>query len=293
MASDDFSSPNIQPDIIKVSSNLVVVPASVTDEAGRMIPNLTIGDFRIKEDGKLVEVAKMAAMGQSPLNLMLLFDLSGSISSSFEFEQAAAIRFLTKIWKTGDAVSIVAFKDKPNIYLHNGHNLSEALQSLRSLRPTQSSTAFYDSVLLSARILKQSTDMETLRVLIVFSDGADNRSDHARTDALKEIQRLNTIFYAINPSGASMQLNEIDADGQEDLMTLAAATGGSAFISDQSSDLDAIFYKIESELRAQYLLSYYSPDSHPPDTFHRIEVTLPDKPDLKIHARHGYRTNIK
>jgi Ca-activated chloride channel family protein len=280
--------PRIQSPVIRVSSNLVTVPVSVTDAAGHAVCDLAIGDFRIAEDGNPETISKLAEAGQSPLQLALLFDLSGSVNSRFDFEQQAATRFLEKVWKPGDAISIIAFSEKPQICLRRSGSLPEALQVLSRLRPTESATAFFDSVVLSARILNQSAMPETRQAEIVLSDGADDASDCSIAEALREVERSDTLFYSVNPSGASVRLNQINRKGQEYLASLAAATGGTAFVSDRTADLDAIFGRIAAELRAQYLLSYYSTNSHFDGKFRRIEVSVPQRPNLRIRARQGY-----
>jgi Ca-activated chloride channel homolog len=274
--------------VIRISTNLISVPVSVTDVEGHAIRNLTIGDFSIAEDGNPVAISKMAEANQSSLHLALIFDLSGSLRSRFEFEQQAATRFLQKVWKHGDAISIISFSEKPEIRLGNAGVLSAAMQALQQLQPTQEATAFFDAVAYSAHMLHQSATPETRQATIALSDGSDNRSDSSLADALSAVQRFDTIFYSINPSGASVQLNAINFKGQEDLAQLAIATGGSAFVSDKPADLDGIFSKIAGELRTQYLLSYYSPNVHPDGKFRKIAVSIPQMPDLKIHARQGY-----
>ena len=273
---------------IRVSSSLVSVPVSITDAAGCAVQDLSLEDFRIAEDGKPVEISRITQAYQSPLQLALLFDLSGSVHSRFEFEQQAATRFLEKVWKPGDTISIVAFSEQPAIHLRSGRTLPEAFQQLRRLEPTQVATAFYDTVIFASRMLRQTAMPETRQAQIVLSDGADNRSDLGIPDALNEVQHSDTIFYSINPSGASVRLNAINRKGQEDLSALANATGGAAFVSDQSADLDGIFDRIATELRTQYLLSYYSPHNLPDGKFLPIEVTTPQKPSLRIRARQGY-----
>lgn len=291
VSEDDILTAAVAPkssNTIRVSSSLVSVPVSITDASGCAVHDLQIEDFRISEDGRPVEISKIAEAYQSPLQLALLFDLSGSVHSRFEFEQQAATRFLEKVWKPGDTISIVAFSEQPAIHLRNGRTLPEALHQLQRLEPTQIATAFFDTVVFASRMLHQTATPETRQAQIVLSDGADNRSDLGIPDALKEVQHSDTIFYSINPSGASVRLNAINRKGQEDLSALATATGGAAFVSDQSADLDGIFDRIATELRAQYLLSYYSPHNLPDGKFLSIEVTTPQKTSLRIRARQGY-----
>ncbi len=77
------------------------MPVSVTDSEGHAIGNLGIQDFLVEEDGRPETVSRIAEAGRSPLRLALLFDLSGSVHSRFDFEQQAAIRFLEKVWRPG------------------------------------------------------------------------------------------------------------------------------------------------------------------------------------------------
>jgi Ca-activated chloride channel homolog len=276
------------PSVIRVSTNLVMVPVSVTDAEGRVVQNLQEDDFQIAEEGKPEPISRMAEAGQSPLQIALLFDLSGSVNHRFEFELQAATRFLEKVWKPGDTVTIIAFNDDPQIILRNSKSLEDALQDLQKLQPTESATAFYDSVAESAKLLRKSAVPETRQAEIVLSDGEDNRSDGTIVDAIREVQRSDAIFYSINPGGRSIRLNEISMKGQQDLTALANETGGTAFVSDQVGDLDGIFGRIATELRAQYLLGYYSSNPRLDGKFRRIGVSIPKRPDLRVRARQGY-----
>ena len=66
-ATDNNNQPPVG-SVIRVNSNLVSVPISVTDVSGRGITDLLIDDFRITEDGKPAEISRLASSGQSNLN---------------------------------------------------------------------------------------------------------------------------------------------------------------------------------------------------------------------------------
>jgi Mg-chelatase subunit ChlD len=110
------------------------------------------------------------------------------------------MRFLQKVWRPGDTVTIVTFTDYARIRLQDWDSLSDALGILLSIKPTEKPTAFYDAVVLSARALRQSARPETRQAIVVLSDGEDNRSRHSLSDTLSEIQHADTVFYSINPA---------------------------------------------------------------------------------------------
>src|SRR5262249_51093691 len=149
--------------------------------------------------------------------------------------------------------------------------------------------AFFDSVVEAAQYLGKTAEGGARRAMVVISDGEDTLSqNYGQTDALKELQRADCLFYSINPNGPSIRLNKISLRGQEGMVTLASATGGVAFLPDSFEDLDKVFRQITAELQAQYLLGYYSPDERADGGFRRIVVRVNKRPDLRVRARQGY-----
>jgi Ca-activated chloride channel family protein len=86
-------------EVIRVTSNLVVVPVSVTNERGEPVQGLKAADFRLEEEGRAQEVTNVGDADQVPLDIAILFDVSSSIRERFEFEQhrrAAQTRTTTR-----------------------------------------------------------------------------------------------------------------------------------------------------------------------------------------------------
>ena len=57
--------------------------------------------------------------------------------------------------------------------------------------------------------------------------------------------------------------------------------------------LTVSFMRIAAELRAQYLLSYYSANSRIDGKYRRISVSIPNRNDLRIRTRRGYYASPK
>jgi Ca-activated chloride channel homolog len=275
--------------VIRVSSDLVLVPVSVTDEAGRPVPDLTESDFRILEDGRPQTVVRMDEPGQSPVELALLIDVSGSVKGRFEFEQAAGSAFLNKIVGAERRVTVFAVGSQVRQVQPRTDRAEDAVAGLNAISPTQETTAFFDAVAEAARQLRLTAPSDARRAVMVISDGEDNDSvGHDFQSALRELQLSDALFYAINPAGSAVRLNRVSRAAQRTMEELAAATGGAAYLPENLENLPDIFDRIAAELETQYLLAYYSSDRGGNQDFRRIDVTVPTRPGVKVKARQGY-----
>ena len=288
---DQDSAPRQQLDaaVIRVQSSLVRVPVSVTDAEGRIVLGLGLNDFRVEENGRPEALERIADPGETPFELALLLDISGSIRPRFEFEQQAAGRFLHSVLRPQDSLVIFTIGPQPDMIQPRTADLGAASRNLDAAMPTRGTTAFYDTVVMAAYQLRLTPAPDNRRVLVVLSDGEDNNSEkYGLAEALQEVQRSDCIFYSINPGGPSIRLNKVSSDGQRALESLASETGGTAFLPDKTEELDSIFNQIATELRAQYLLEYYSTDQRRDGAFHHIVVRTPNHAGLRIRARQGY-----
>jgi Ca-activated chloride channel family protein len=278
-----------QDEVIRLSSRLVLVPVSATDAAGKPVRDLTADDFIIEEEGRPQKVIALGEPGKTPVDIAILFDVSGSIQGQFAFEQQAAVRFVKEVLKPSDAISIFAIGTKPRLVRARTTNSEEAIQGLTSIEPAKEATAFFDSVAEAALYLGQVGDPGSRHVLVVISDGEENYSSvYGLSDAIRELQKNDCLFYSLNPSGASISLNIVSQKGQGYMEAMSNQTGGKSFLPEKIESLGAVFRQIAEELQAQYLFGYYSTDEHSEGGFRHISVRTPKRPDLRVRARQGY-----
>lgn len=276
-------------EVIRVTSNLISVPVSVTNAQGEPVQGLVVKDFRLEEEGAPREIAQIGDPDQVPVELALLVDVSGSTRGRFTFQREAASRFLKQVLRPADRATVFAIDMKPRLEQTRA-DANQAISKLALIEPTRQPTAFYDTVAEAARYLQKDTPGRHRRVIVVISDGEDTYSQELETiqAALAEVQRADAVFYSINPSGQALRLNIISRRGQNEMEVLANGTGGAAFIPEVIEDLDQVFGRIAAELRSQYLLGYYTRNEAKSGAFLRIKVTVPQRPELRIRARQGF-----
>lgn len=134
----------------------------------------------------------------------------------------------------------------------------------------------------------------------------DNAHKNAQTKISRELQDADTVFYVINPAGRSVKLNKISMRAQSGMEKFAKETGGTFFLphfeptetkdamqnsanmKKNEATLDRIFKQLASDLRAQYLVQYYSEAEYPANKFVKVNVELSPPGSSRIRARQGY-----
>jgi Ca-activated chloride channel family protein len=281
--------PELEAEPIRINSNLVAVPVSVTDGNGQPVRNLTAEDFKLDEEGQPQQIQTLGEPGKTPIELALLFDVSRSVRNRFDFERQAAGKFLKEVLKSGDMVSVFTIGRAPRLVIERTDSVGKAIDGTNSIEATDEWTSFFDTIVRAARYLDDTSNPGARRVLVIISDGEDTNSERFRLiDAQRELLRSDCLFYSINPSGPSIRLNKISTRGHDGMIKLATDTGGLAFLPDKLEDLNRVFSQIANELQAQYLLGYYSTNEKADGQFRRITVNVPKKQGLRIRARNGY-----
>lgn len=309
-------------DVIRVSSNLVMVPVSVVDAKGEPLRGLQQGDFRLTEEGRDQQIAEIGNPDEVPLDIAILFDISSSVSQKgfFAFQQRAAASFLKQVLKPADRAAVFTIAGQPALVspLVSASAAAERLMVIPAATSSVS-TSFYDSVVAAAKYLEENSPARHRRVILVISDGDDTSSTlmqqtmaevratqkveptsaqalvnqqkrqiRAATEVQRVVQQADTAFYSINPGGPSIHLNDISMRAQNAMETIAQSTGGTAFVPDGEKDLERVFNEVAAELRGQYLVQYYSNSQAAGAQFRRIAVTLPGHPEVRVRARQGY-----
>ncbi len=274
---------------LRLSSRLILVPVSASNSSGNPVKDLKVEDIVIEEEGRPQKVVTLGEPGKTAVEIALLLDVSGSTNDQFAFQQLASVQFIKEVLKPSDAVSVFSIGLTPKMVMGRTTNSAEAIKGLMTIVPLKEPTAFFDSIVEAAHYLNKNADSSSRRVLIVISDGEENFSkSHKLNDALRELQKNDCLFYAINPSGDSIRLNTISLKGHGFMESMASQTGGKAFNLRRVEELETIFHQIAEELQSQYLFGYYSSDERNEVGFKRITVRAPSRPELRIRTRQGY-----
>jgi VWFA-related protein len=267
----------------KVGTRTVAVYATVTDERGRLVPDLSREDFEIDDDG-VRQALTVFANDLQPITIVVLLDRSSSMEGQFALVRQAAEAFVGEL-RSADRARIGSFSKRIQIDPADFTSDRDALVSiLQTQLQERGPTPLWNAVNAGMTALVRE---EGRRVILVFTDGTDFPFDFTtRNSSLKEVMKRadeeNVMIYAIGLAGrrsptpivvgetgragrrrlAPSVTPPIMPFGRPDpgLALIAAATGGGYFELTSSNDLKTTFTRVAEELHRQYVLGF-TPDA--------------------------------
>ena len=269
----------------------VRLPIAVVDKGNRFVTDLKQEDFEIYEDKvKQEDVVSFIAETNLPLDIALLMDTSNSVKPKLKFQRDAAVSFLQTVLRPRvDRALFLSFNS--DIELHQDYTnridlLSTAIDKVKAYGETR----LYDAVY---RICEEKMFAEASRrrTIVLITDGEDTASDHTLEETINIALRAEVVVFVISNKAAGffgVQAGQVDSSEDKSLKKLAEDTGGRAFFTGTTLELERGFANVTKELRSQYLIAYEPNNTNLDGKFRQIEVRVPGKKDLKIRTRKGY-----
>lgn len=283
----------------------VRVDVLVTD-GSRRVHGLTAADFEVRDNGVVQRVSQID-LERVPLNVVCVFDTSGSVAGARLQELVAAARAVLDQLRQTDRVAVLSFATHVSLALPLTDDHDRARSALAALRAV-GETSLRDAVF-AGLALRDTDPARTL--LLVFSDGDDTSSWLLPAQVFDAAKRTDVVAYAVqapliqlvpvaptrDPRQPDLPLRYPMTQTQQQisiplgrhgkfLESLAEVTGGRLTQVEADKDLTATFTAILGEFRDRYVLSY-SPDGVSASGWHELAVTVKGK-SVKVTARRGY-----
>lgn len=265
----------------RAGTRTVPIYATVTDDNGRLVPDLERGDFEIYDNGRKQDVTLFENAAQ-PISVVVMLDTSGSMTLRLDLLTQAATQFVTRLLPD-DQARVGSFSDRSKIRISPDAFTSDRDELMRALREDLlfgNPTALWDA---TDRSMDALTDVTGRRVVLVFTDGADNHSARSQKHVLNRAQAEEVMIYAIGLRSSARGQGVTQPD--PGLRRVADDTGGGYFELLRTDELGSTFTRVAQELHSQYVLGF-TPQALDGDV-HTLEVRL-TRPGLTTRARKSY-----
>jgi len=279
---------------IRVDTNVVLIPVTVTDPLNRFVTGLEKEHFRLFED-KIEQQVAYFASEDAPLSIGLVFDTSGSMGNKLGKSRQAVSEFF-KTANPEDEFFLIQFNDRPELVQDFTTNL-EDIQNRLTFTQAKGRTALLDAVMLAQQQMKKKA-RNPRKALLIISDGGDNSSRYTESEIKNVVRESDVQIYAIGIFEPAMSRGRTaeELSGPGLLNELAEQTGGRHFAVDNLNDLPDVAAKIGVELRNQYILGY-SPLNKERDGKYRkvlVKLVAPKRmPPLRAFFRQGYYAPVQ
>lgn len=285
-------------DVVKLSSELVVVDVTVTDEKNQPVADLDKDRFVVFENGVQQEIA-FFAREEYPASIGLVLDTSGSMKKKLP-KVITAAKSLIRQSHPQDEFFLVEFKGEAELledFTEDARLIEDALDSLVA----SGQTALLDAVYLSVQHA-HSKGKHRRKAIVVVSDGEERDSYYKRDQVIEALRRSEVQVFAIGfPEGLgeyaifhqteSRRLSSQEKKARKLLEDVSRISGGRAFFPESLDELEPIAQTIARELRTQYVIGYYPTNPQRDGSWRAVRVeVLPDKQRGKLiaRARSGY-----
>ena len=258
---------------LQVDVDLVNVFATVQDDEGRYIGDLTPEDFRVFEDDEERPIEIFETTDDLFSSIGVLIDNSGSSADILGSIRSGVEDFSNRL-TSEDEIFVMSFAIDAQV-VHDfdaeADRLGRALGSLRAWGTSVLFDALYSG------INEATAGKHERKALIVLSDGNDNQSEKSYREVVQAAQSNMILLYFVG-LGPPILIDRHTMEG------LASMTGGRVVLLDRDQPVAEALEQIRQELGHQYYLGYHASSEQ---GFHSIRVEVPER-DVTVRARAGY-----
>jgi VWFA-related protein len=309
-----------KPFSIKVPVDLVIIPVTVEDHNGNLIPGLQKQDFEVLEEGVPQDIIYFSS---DPVPLSVAFIIDRSTDAGTQTILRETVLSLVESFSVFDEIALFQFEhttDRVQDFTSNKDDVLKAFEKI-SLKaappgfgggpiggggqfsgqttisgipletgkgkvqpPKTLNTHIHDAVFTAAQELRRR-NRDRRGIIVLISNGQNAPGNRHSFDATMELlqQREITVFGIAQ--GTSLIYRKFNL-----LSKYASSTGGAVFYPLKSGGFSESYQRIAQLSRNKYVLGYLPKQNVDKLTFRKVEVRLRDKNVrvARIRSRDGY-----
>ncbi|HWC97843.1 MAG TPA: VWA domain-containing protein [Candidatus Sulfopaludibacter sp.] len=256
-------------ELLRVKSDLVLVPVTVSDCREHPVQGLTKESFRVFDNG-VEQTITHFSKDDAPISIGLVFDTSGSMRFRLDRSRLAAEAFFHAA-NPEDEFFLVDFANTPTLSVPLTRDVSaieERIASAHSVGPT----ALLDAIYLALNEMRKSHLPR--KAILVVSDGGDNDSRYTLNELRRALRESDVVIYSIGVFSRHAAKSKEEAAGPGLLRSLSESTGGRLIPVTDILELPYIAVKVGIEMRNRYVLGYAPTKVRDDGRYHHLSVKL-------------------
>lgn len=308
---------------VRVITNVVLVPVTVKDARGDLVPDLEQSDFRIFQDDKEQQIRNF---WDQPFPISAVVLLDDDLPNN---ESQSVLKSLDSIaagFSASDEVALVRFDEYPKTVMDFTASNDALFAKLKEIRtnpkegldsriPGTPSPTIMSPPLINGHTLGGTSDIPVLgtsnngvtkhiddavhyaadmlrtrgrdrrKIIFIVSDGTNDRHNQwSFNSTLQLLLSSNVSVYAVSVSSVA---DTLMLRGKGRLGQYAVPTGGDVVSASSPEQMEALYSKLTEEARNQYTLGFEPTRTVGRGNCHSLDVRV-ERPGLAVTARSGY-----
>jgi len=257
-------------------------------------------DFAVFENGEPQEISFFAS-AETPFDLVLLLDLSGSTADKIGLIRKSAKRFVDAA-RPADRIAIFTFTADIEVVANLTSDHKALSKSIDDIEKPTGGTNFWDALrFVVEHVLSKSRAEKRRSAVVVMTDGVDNAlpdvfGDGSLTtfDELIQIVRSSDTIvlpiYLDTEKEANLHNTPKSAYvlARQQLALLAAESGSPVYQARKVKDLEGVYEQVIRDLGTVYSIGYRPLNRVADGSWRTVTVKLIGHSELGVRARHGY-----
>jgi VWFA-related protein len=303
---------------IRVNSELVILPVTVKNRFGELVPDLEQSDFRVFDENveQSIDIFTAEAF---PLSLVILID--DDLKSKDAAQMAPTLRAITAGISANDEALVCRFDldfypgdafssdldklwtDLKNAQDHSGPSTSAPApfvgsptdhplgvgepRQTASVKSGSRPTKALDDAIHSAAGLLRDRGLARRKIILVVSDGVNGPQLNHSTyqDSLEALLHDNISVYSL-AVGNNLMKHKFSR-----LINYSNDSGGDIYYASTSANIEKLYSQITEQARHEYTLAYVPRNLTNAATYHKVEVRV-SRPAVTVKTRQGYYTGL-
>ena len=288
-------------DTIRIDSDLVNLQVSVLcHDPSKPLTPLQQRDFLVFDEGAPQEIEFFGA-ADTPFDLVLLLDLSGSTADKLKLVRKSSKRFVEAA-RPLDRIAILTFTDQVQIVSRLTSNHEQLRRAIDDIEKPGGGTNFWDALRYVLETVARTGQTSRRSAVVVMTDGVDNAlpdvgGEGSRTtfeELLNIAEHSDAVIFPVYLDTEKEEVKRhratpgayVTARGQ--LAQLASASGTDVHRATRLTDLESIYDQIIRDLGTLYSIGYRPANNSRDGKWHKVSVGLVNHADLTARTRSGY-----
>jgi Ca-activated chloride channel family protein len=295
----ESGAPSMAAPVFSTTSQMVLVPVTVTDRNARTVQGLRADDFTIFDNQTSQRIVSFGR-DDSPCSVVVVLDVSGSMKKALAGAKDMLQAFFGAA-NPADEFLLLTVSTQPAILSRFTADTNALEESVDFAKPG-GLTSLIDTVYLGLTRMREARFPH--RALLILSDGMDNHSRYSQSELMNvaleaDVQVYTMIFDNGMPSSNTVPFRPglagkpwdvaRERQGPDLLEKLSNKTGGLYFHVRNNAEAKEAVVNTGQALREEYVIGYQPSDTGTSGKWHQIRVKS-NVPKVYVHARNGYYT---